>query len=150
MKDEQKKHELFMRKAFQLAEQAREEGEIPVGAVVVYNNIVIAKGYNQTERLKDATAHAEMIAITSAADYLNSKYLKDCTLYVSLEPCIMCGAAATWSQIPNIVYGASDEHKGCFSTDKNIFPKNTKIIGGVLKEVCQEILLQFFEEKRSV
>jgi len=148
MKDEQKKHELFMQKAFQLAQQARDEGEIPVGAVVVYNNVVIAKGYNQTERLNDATAHAEMIAITAASEYLNSKYLKDCTLYVTLEPCIMCGGAASWSQVPNIIYGANDEQKGAFSTAKHLLPKKTKIQGGILKDICQEILLQFFEEKR--
>lgn len=149
MKDEQKKHELFMHKAFQLAEQAREEGEIPVGAVVVHNNIIIGKGYNQTERLNDATAHAEMIAITAAAEYLNSKYLKNCTLYITLEPCLMCGGAATWSQVPHIIYGAADPQKGCFSNNMHLMPKKTIVQGGVLEEICKEIVLQFFEEKRT-
>ena len=126
-----KTHESFMKKALALAEQAKEEGEVPVGAVIVYKNIVIGKGYNQTEKLKDATAHAEMIAITAAAEYLNSKYLKNCTLYVSLEPCLMCGGALMWSQLDHIVYGAADKERGCISTSKHLLPIKTNIFDSV-------------------
>ncbi|MCD8529228.1 MAG: nucleoside deaminase [Chitinophagales bacterium] len=138
-----------MKQALLLAKQAYDEGEIPIGALVVYKNQIIAKGYNQTECLKDATAHAEMIAITAASEYLNSKYLKDCTLYVTLEPCLMCGGALFWSQVPHIVYGAKDEQKGCISLHKNTFIKKTHIIGGVLEQECKELVLQFFKEKRE-
>lgn len=144
-----KQHEIFMKKALQLALQAYEENEIPIGAVVVFENQIIAKGYNQTERLKDATAHAEMIAITAASEYLNSKYLKDCTLYVTVEPCVMCGGALMWSQIPNIVYGTPDIQKGCISTNKNQLLDKITIIGGVLGEECKSLLLDFFKEKRE-
>lgn len=141
-------HLIFMKKALQLAEQAFEEQEIPIGAVIVFENQIIAKGYNQTEKLKDATAHAEMIAITAASEYLNSKYLKKCTLYVTVEPCIMCGGALMWSQIPNIVYGTSDIQKGCISTNNNQLLEKTTILGGVLEEECKSLLLDFFKEKR--
>ncbi|MFT4970052.1 MAG: tRNA(adenine34) deaminase [Chitinophagales bacterium] len=144
-----KKQEQFMRKALELAQQAREEGEVPVGAIVVYKDMIIGKGYNQSERLVDATAHAEMIAITAAADYLNSKYLKDCTLFVTLEPCIMCGGAAQWSQLSQIVYGASDTSKGCFSTNKHLLPKKTKTTAGLLADECAELINSFFKEKRN-
>lgn len=144
-----KTHESFMKIALDLAEQAKEEGEVPVGAVIVYKNMVIGKGYNQTEKLKDATAHAEMIAITAAAEYLNSKYLKNCTLYVSLEPCLMCGGAAMWSQLEHIVFGATDTERGCISTGKHLLPKKTKIITGILEEQCSSLVKQFFLDKRS-
>lgn len=149
MEEQTKTHEFFMQKALNLALQAYDEGEVPVGAILVHNNMIIGKGYNQVERLRDATAHAEMIAITSAAEYLNSKYLIDCTLYVTLEPCLMCGGALVWSQVPKIVYGASDENNGCISTAKHLFPKKVQIENGYLQEACQEILLQFFREKRA-
>lgn len=142
-------HETFMRKALALADQAREEGEVPVGAIVVYQNKIIAKGYNQTEKLKDATAHAEMIAITAAAEFLNSKYLKNCTLYVSLEPCLMCGGALMWSQVETIVYGASDLERGCFSTSKHLLPQKTKVFDGVLEAECSALVKEFFQEKRA-
>ena len=145
----EKQHEIFMKKALQLAQQAYEENEIPIGAVVVFENQIIAKGYNQTEKLKDATAHAEMIAITAASEYLNSKYLKNCTLYVTVEPCIMCGGALMWSQIPHIVYGTPDIQKGCISTNKNQLLDKTTIISGVLEEECKSLLLDFFKEKRE-
>ncbi|MCB9225586.1 MAG: nucleoside deaminase [Chitinophagales bacterium] len=138
-----------MKKALQLAQQAYEENEIPIGAVVVFENQIIAKGYNQTEKLKDATAHAEMIAITAASEYLNSKYLKNCTLYVTVEPCIMCGGALMWSQIPNIVYGTPDIQKGCISTNKNQLLDKTTVVSGVLEKECKSLLLDFFKEKRG-
>lgn len=147
--DIKNKHEHFMRKALDLAKQAEDEGEVPVGAVVVYKDQIIAKGYNQTERLVDSTAHAEMIAITAAEEYMNSKYLKDCTLYVTLEPCLMCGGAIQWSQVGQVVFGAKDEEKGCVSTGMNMFPKKTKIIPNVLAEECGELVLNFFQSKRS-
>ncbi|MEZ4929740.1 MAG: nucleoside deaminase [Chitinophagales bacterium] len=145
----EKQHEIFMKKALQLAQQAYEENEIPIGAVVVFENQIIAKGYNQTEKLKDATAHAEMIAITAASEYLNSKYLKNCTLYVTVEPCIMCGGALMWSQIPNIVYGTPDIQKGCISTNKNQLLDKTTVVSGVLEKECKSLLLDFFKEKRG-
>ena len=145
----EKQHEIFMKKALQLARQAYDENEIPIGAVVVFENQIIAKGYNQTEKLKDATAHAEMIAITAASEYLNSKYLESCTLYVTVEPCIMCGGALMWSQIPNIVYGTPDIQKGCISTNKNQLLDKTTVVSGVLEKECKSLLLDFFKEKRG-
>ena len=149
MQQSENKHEHYMQKAFALAQQAFEEGEVPVGAVVVYNNRIIGKGYNQCERLKDATAHAEMIAITAASEFLNSKYLKDCILYVTLEPCMMCGGAIYWSQLNHIIYGASDPQKGCLSANKNLFGKKTNWISGILKESCSELINQFFSLQRE-
>lgn len=149
MKDPAQKHIQFMRKALDLAKRAKEEGEVPVGAIVVYKDMIIGKGYNQSERLVDATAHAEMIAITAAAEYLNSKYLKECILYVTLEPCLMCGGAMQWSQVGQIVYGAADPQKGCFSTQKNLLPKKTEVISGILEGECSELILSFFQEKRE-
>jgi tRNA(adenine34) deaminase len=142
------KHQHFMRKALDLAKQAKEEGEVPVGAIIVFKDQVIAKGYNQTERLVDSTAHAEMIAITAAEEYMNSKYLKDCTLYVSLEPCLMCGGAIQWSQLGQIVYGASDPEKGCLSRNMHLFPKKTKIVAGILAQECEALIMDFFNSKR--
>lgn len=149
MEDASKKHEFYLSKAYQLAEQALEENEVPIGAVVVYKDTIIGKGYNQSERLTDATAHAEMIAITAAAEYLNSKYLKDCTLYITMEPCLMCGGAIQWSQIDQVVYGASDPQKGCFSRNMHLLPKKTKVTSGVLAEKCSEIVRSFFKMKRE-
>lgn len=138
-----------MNKALELAQLALEEGEIPIGAIVVYKDLIIGKGYNQTQKLHDATAHAEMIALTAASEYLNSKYLKDCTLYVTVEPCIMCGGALHWTQISQIVYGAHDDQKGCFSTNKHQIHNKTKIIAGLEETPCKAILLDFFKQKRS-
>ena len=138
-----------MRKALELAQQAREEGEVPVGAIVVYKDMIIGKGYNQSERLVDATAHAEMIAITAAADYLGGKYLKKCTLYVTLEPCQMCAGALYWSQISKIVYAAKDEHRGCGAMGTKLHPK-TIIEGGVLVDEASALLKRFFIEKRNL
>lgn len=146
---EPKSHEYFMKKALDLAKQAFEEGEIPIGAVIVSNERIIGKGYNQVEKLGDATAHAEMIAITSAADFLNSKYLKNCTLYVTIEPCVMCGGALKWSQIDKIVYGAAEDKFGFFSEKIKGLPKKVEVFPGVMEEECRELLLAFFRLKRE-
>ena len=141
-------HEYFMREALKEARYAYEEGEVPVGAVVVANNKVIARGHNQTEILNDVTAHAEMIALTSAAQTIGGKYLIDCTLYVSLEPCVMCAGALYWSQIGNIVYGASDEKRGFNRISSSIIHPKTTIVSGILAEECQTIIKNFFKELR--
>ena len=137
-----------MKMAILEAQKAEEDGEIPVGAVIVCNNRPIARAHNQTELLNDVTAHAEILAITVAANNLGAKYLTDCTVYVTLEPCVMCAGALAWSQISNIVYGASDAKKGysCFS-DKILHPK-TKIIKGVLEDECADLMIDFFQKKR--
>ena len=139
----------FMRKALQEAEAAYEKGEIPIGAIIVVSDRVIARAHNLTELLNDVTAHAEMQAITAAANYLEGKYLKECTLYVTIEPCQMCAGALFWSQIGKIVYGARDEQRGCITMGTQLHPK-TKMIGGVLEEECSQILKQFFIEKRNL
>ena len=144
-----KTHEYFMRKALDLAKQAYDENEVPIGAVIVSNERIIGKGYNQVEKLGDATAHAEMIAITSAADFLNSKYLKNCTLYVTIEPCVMCGGALKWSQIDTIVYGAKEEKFGFFSEEIKGLPKKVTVVPAVLENECSDLLMQFFKEKRE-
>ncbi|MCB0456648.1 MAG: nucleoside deaminase [Flavobacteriaceae bacterium] len=139
----------FMKKALQEAEIAYEKGEIPVGAVVVCNHQIIARAHNLTEALNDVTAHAEMQAITAAANFLGGKYLKGCTLYVTLEPCQMCAGALFWSQISKIVFGASDPERGCIALKTTLHPK-TKIIGGVLEEETSYLLKKFFIEKRNL
>lgn len=137
----------FMRKAIQFAREAEEKGEVPVGAVLVAEGQVIATGYNSTELLNDVTAHAEMLTITSAANYLGGKYLKKCTLYVTLEPCVMCAGALYWTQIDRVVFGAYDEKRGASRFDSLYHPK-TKILGGILKEECAQLITDFFEKKR--
>ncbi len=139
----------FMKRALVEAETAYELGEIPVGAVVVANNKIIARAHNLTERLTDVTAHAEMQAITAAANYLGGKYLHKCTLYVTLEPCQMCAGALYWSQIDRIVYGATDEQRGCKVMGTTLHPK-TKIEGGILAEASQNLMKRFFVEKRNL
>ncbi len=139
----------FMKKALQEAETAFEKGEVPVGAVIVVQNRIIARAHNLTERLNDVTAHAEMQAITAAANFLGGKYLKDCTLYVTLEPCQMCAGALYWSQISKIVYAAKDLERGCGVMGTTLHPK-TKIIGGLLETEASELLKQFFIQKRNV
>ena len=141
--------EYFMKKAFQEAESAFDKGEIPVGAVIVIENRIIARAHNLTELLNDVTAHAEMQAITSAADFLGGKYLRKCTLYVTLEPCQMCAGALYWSQISKIVYGARDEQRGCITLKTKLHPKTT-ISGGVLEEDCGELLKRFFIQRRNL
>ncbi|AZJ36998.1 nucleoside deaminase [Tenacibaculum singaporense] len=139
----------FMKKALQEAELAFDKGEVPVGAVIVFNNQIIARAHNLTELLNDVTAHAEMQAFTAAADFLGGKYLKDCTLYVTLEPCQMCAGASYWTQIGKIVYGASEPKLGFSVLQTKIHPK-TKVISGVLEEECGFLLKKFFIEKRNL
>jgi tRNA(adenine34) deaminase len=141
-------HEYFMKKAFAEAVQAFDEGEIPVGAVVVANNKIIARAHNLTETLNDVTAHAEMQAITAAANLLGGKYLNDCTLYVTLEPCAMCAGALGWAQTGRIVYGASDPKRGFLNFAPNALHPKTEILGGILETECGELLQEFFKKKR--
>jgi tRNA(adenine34) deaminase len=140
--------EYFMKKALQEAEMAFEKGEIPVGAVIVIDNKVIARSHNLTEMLNDVTAHAEMQAITSAANFIGGKYLKGCTLYVTLEPCQMCAGALYWSQISKVVFGASDEQRGFQKLGTQIHPK-TQVVKGVLAEQAADLMVRFFASKRK-
>jgi len=139
----------FMQKAYEEAEIAYEKEEVPIGAVIVHKGKIIARAHNLTETLNDVTAHAEMQAFTSAADYLGGKYLKDCTLYVTLEPCQMCAGASYWTQISKIVFGASDKQRGFQNLKTKLHPK-TKVITGVLEEKCSKIVTKFFIEKRNL
>jgi len=140
--------EWFMKYALQEAQKALDAGEIPVGAVVVAQNKIIAKAHNQTELLNDVTAHAEMLAITSAAAYLGGKYLKGCTLYVTLEPCVMCAGALAWAQIDKIVYAASDPKRGYTGLQVPIHPK-TQITRGIRAQEAEALLKEFFEKIRK-
>jgi len=137
----------FMKKALQEAEIALAKGEVPIGAVIVCNGQIIAKGHNQVETLNDPTAHAEMLAFTAATNYLGAKYLPDCTLYVTLEPCQMCAGAAFWTQIGRIVYAADDEKRGYKHWHCKVHPK-TEIVSGVLKQESEAILQEFFKKLR--
>ena len=137
----------FMQLALKQARKAYDLGEVPVGAIVVSNNKIIGKGHNLTEQLNDVTAHAEMQAITAAANYLGAKYLVDCTLYVTLEPCVMCGGALYWSQISRVVFGATDDKRGC-SKLCNIYHPKTETVGGILEADCAELMKSFFKNKR--
>ncbi|AOR28506.1 tRNA-specific adenosine-34 deaminase [Formosa sp. Hel1_33_131] len=139
----------FMLKALQEAEAAFDKGEIPVGAVIVVDNRIIARAHNLTELLNDVTAHAEMQAITAAANFLGGKYLTNCTLYVTLEPCQMCAGALYWSQISTIVYGAKDEHRGCGVMGTKLHPR-TILRGGVLANEASELMKRFFIERRNL
>lgn len=140
--------EYFMKKALQEAEVAFEQGEIPVGAIIVVENKVIARTHNLTELLNDVTAHAEMQAITSAANFIGGKYLKGCTLYVTLEPCQMCAGALYWSQISKIVFGARDEQRGFMTMGTKLHPK-TEVVSGVLAQESADLMLRFFASKRK-
>lgn len=140
--------ERFMRIALDEAHKAMERDEVPIGAVIVAAGRVIARGHNLTETLTDVTAHAEMQAITSAAGYLGGKYLTDCTIYVTLEPCIMCAGALGWAQIKRVVYGATDDKRGYHTFCANPFHKKTIVEGGVLEKECAELLTDFFKKKR--
>ena len=140
--------EYFMKKALQEAEAAFEKGEIPVGAVIVIDDKIIARTHNLSEMLNDVTAHAEMQAITSAANFIGGKYLKGCTLYVTLEPCQMCAGALYWSQISKIVFGASDEQRGFEKLGTTIHPK-TLVVKGILANECADLMLRFFAERRK-
>jgi len=139
----------FMKKAMLEAQTAYERGEIPIGAVIVANNTIIARAHNLTETLNDVTAHAEMQAITAAANYIGGKYLIDCTLYVTIEPCQMCAGALYWSQISKVIYGARDEARGCINMETKLHPK-TVMTGGVLADEAGSLLKQFFVEKRNL
>lgn len=140
--------EYFMKKALQEAEMAFEKGEIPVGAIIVIDNKVIARGHNLTEMLHDVTAHAEMQTITAAANFLGGKYLVGCTLYVTLEPCQMCAGALYWSQISKIVFGASDEHRGFEKMGTQLHPKTT-VVRGVMAEEAADLMKRFFASRRK-
>jgi tRNA(adenine34) deaminase len=140
--------EYFMKKALQEAEMAFEKDEIPVGAIIVIDNKIIARGHNLTEMLNDVTAHAEMQAITAAANFLGGKYLVGCTLYVTLEPCQMCAGALYWSQISKIVFGASDEHRGFEKMGTQLHPK-TIVVRGVLANEASDLMKRFFAKKRK-
>ena len=146
--EQQKKDEMYMRKALAEAQQALAEGEIPIGAIVVCQDHVIARAHNLTETLHDVTAHAEMQAITSAANELGGKYLKDCTLYVTVEPCVMCAGALGWSQLSRIVYGAADEKRGYQLYAPHALHPKTTIKGGILEEECRQLMQDFFKNKR--
>ncbi len=139
----------FMKKALLEAQFAFDKGEVPVGAVITFKNKIIAKAHNLTETLNDVTAHAEMQAYTSASDFLGGKYLKDCTLYVTLEPCQMCAGASYWTQIGKIVYGASEPKLGFTILNTKLHPK-TEVISGILEEECSELLKTFFANKRNL
>ena len=141
-------HEHYMREALKEAQKAFEMDEVPVGAVIVCKDRIIARAHNLTERLNDVTAHAEMQAFTSASNYLGGKYLNDCALYVTIEPCVMCGGASSWAQLGKIIFGARDEKKGFLSLSKKILHPKTVLISGVLEEECAELMIEFFRKKR--
>ena len=140
--------EYFMQQALAEARAARDEGEIPVGAVIVSDNLVVARAHNLTERLHDVTAHAEMLAFTAAAEYFGSKYLTDCTLYVTLEPCVMCAGAAGWAQVGRIVYGASDPKRGFTRLGTSMLHPRTEVSSGVLANECETLVKDFFKARR--
>jgi tRNA(adenine34) deaminase len=140
--------EYFMRQAYQEAQKAFALGEIPVGAIVVVNNQIIARAHNLTERLHDVTAHAEMQAITAAAEFLGGKYLKGCTLFVTLEPCVMCAGALYWSQLEKIVFAASDEKRGAGRYNNELYHPKTVVTKGPMEQECAQLMLDFFASKR--
>lgn len=142
-------HNIYMKEALKEALNAAQEDEVPIGAVIVCNKRIIAKGRNMTERLNDPTAHAEMIAITAATEALGGKYLNDCTLYVTVEPCPMCAGALAWSQIGRVVYGASDPKRGFSGFTPSLMHPKTEVISGILAEECGSIVTEFFRNKRK-
>ena len=142
-------YEKYMRIALQEAREAELDGEVPIGAVVVCGDKVIAKAHNRTEHLHDVTAHAEIMAITSAEDYMNAKYLTDCTLFVTVEPCVMCAGAIAWAQLAEVVYGANDEKRGFSKYSSQILHPKTKLTKGILAEDCENIMKDFFAGKRK-
>ena len=141
--------EYFMKEALKEAHKALEEDEVPIGAVIVSNKKIIARAYNQTQQLNDPTAHAEMIAITSATNYLGGKYLENCQLYVTIEPCVMCSGALYWAQIDEIIFGASDDKRGFMRFGKSMIHPKTKLSCGVLQNECAQLLTQYFKSKRN-
>ena len=141
-------HEYFMHKAYTQAQIAYQNDEVPIGAVIVYKEKIIAKSYNLCEHLVDFTSHAEMQALTSASNYLQSKYLDECILYVTLEPCVMCAGATFWTRIGTIIYGARDQKRGFLTVSKDIIHPKTEIIGSILENKCSAILKDYFIKKR--
>lgn len=141
-------HVKFMKEAIKEAVHAFEIDEVPIGAVVVCRNKIIGRGHNLTERLNDVTAHAEMQAMTAAANYLNGKYLDECILYVTIEPCVMCAGASNWMQVSEIVYGAPDEKKGFMKISKTILHPKTKLVSGIMAAECGALMKEFFKTKR--
>jgi tRNA(adenine34) deaminase len=141
--------EYFMNEALKEARKAFDADEVPVGAVIVAENKIIARGYNLTEQLNDVTAHAEMQTITSAANYIGGKYLNDCTLYVTLEPCLMCAGALQWTHITKIVYGATDDKKGYSKINQPVLHPKTTVTKGILEDECSKLLKDFFKIKRK-
>ena len=147
----QKNHlndEYFMKEAFKEAQKAFEKDEVPVGCVIVCNTQIIARAHNFTQRLNDVTAHAEMQAFTSAADFIGGKYLNECTLYVTLEPCVMCAGASYWTQLRRIVYASRDLNRGFSQVSKKILHPKTEVISGVMSDKCSKLLVEFFKKKR--
>jgi tRNA(adenine34) deaminase len=140
--------EKFMREALREAYAAADAGEIPIGAVVVWKGRIIGRGHNQTERLHDTTAHAEMLAITAATESMGGKYLSDCTLYVTVEPCPMCAGAMAWAQLGRVVYGAPDQRRGYSLFSPSLLHPRTEAVGGILQEECVQLMLDFFRDKR--
>jgi len=140
--------EKYMAEAMKEAREALAEGEVPIGAVAVYRGRIIARGHNMTERLHDPTAHAEMIALTAATDAAGGKYLEDCTLYVTVEPCPMCAGALNWAQIGRVVYGASDPRRGCTLYSPSLLHPKTELTGGIASEEASEMMKSFFKSKR--
>ena len=146
--EQEQKDEFYMRKALAEARMAFDEGEIPIGAVVVCQDHVIARAHNLTETLHDVTAHAEMQAITAAANELGGKYLSDCTLYVTVEPCTMCAGALGWSQIPRVVYGCRDVKRGFSDYAPRALHPRCSVTGGILEDECRQLMQDFFQQKR--
>ena len=146
--EQQKKDEFYMQRALDEARQAYREGEIPIGAVVVCKDRILSRAHNLTETLCDVTAHAEMQAITAAANALGGKYLTDCTLYVTVEPCTMCAGAIGWAQIPRIVYGTADEKRGFHEYAPRAMHPKAEVVGGVLEDECRELMQAFFQSRR--
>ena len=143
-------HESYMRKALEEATRAAEEGEIPVGAVIVCQGKIIARAHNQTERLNDVTAHAEMLAVTMAANHLGGKYLNECTIYVTVEPCTMCAGAIGWAQVGKLVYGAGDPKRGYTVYAPDALHPKTQVVKGILAEECSELMRNFFFSRRQI
>lgn len=142
-------HEYFMKEALKEANKALDKDEVPVGAIIVCNNQIIARAHNLTELLNDVTAHAEMQVFTSATSYIGGKYLSDCTLYVTLEPCTMCAGASFWTQISQLVYGAKDDKRGYHLFSPILLHKKTKVISGIMETECSNLLIEFFKKKRK-
>ena len=146
--EQQKKDEFYMQRALDEARQAYREGEIPIGAIIVCKDRILSRAHNLTETLCDVTAHAEMQSITAAANALGGKYLTDCTLYVTVEPCVMCAGAIGWAQIPRIVYGTADEKRGFHEYAPRAMHPKAEVVGGVLEDECRQLMQDFFQSRR--